>query len=80
MRFDPWKCPKCSQPAKGMLEMVPGLTRLCFDKAGDAEYDGGVDLCWDGLTEVSDEQGRVTLECCQGHQWQAEFMRDKVSG
>jgi hypothetical protein len=71
MWFEPWKCPECGHPAKGMLEMVPGLTRLLFDADGDAEYDGGVDLCWDGQTVMRDEQGRVTLECCEGHQWQA---------
>jgi hypothetical protein len=78
MRFDPWKCPECGQPAKGILETVPGLTRLFFDEDGDAEYDGGVDLCWDGLTEVRDTDGRVTLECSEGHQWQAVASQDAV--
>jgi hypothetical protein len=76
MRFDPWKCPTCGQPAKGVREMIPGLTRLLFDEEGDAEYDGGVDLCWDGQTELRDAQGRVTLECSEGHQWQAATSED----
>ena len=80
MRFDLWKCPECGQPAKGMLEMVPGLTRLLFDGEGDAEYAGGVDLCWDGQTAVCDEQDRATLECVEGHLWSAEFTPDETGG
>ena len=76
MRFDPWKCPQCDKPAEGMLEMVLGIAGLMLDTEGSAEYDGGTDVRWDSQTPVRNQEGRVTLECQEGHQWSAEFTPD----
>ena len=78
MRFDPWKCPKCGRPTKGMLEMVFGIAGLMIDTEGDAEYDGGTNVDWDSQVPVRDTNGRVTLECQEGHQWSAEFTPDEA--
>lgn len=71
MRFTPWKCPECGQPAKGTLETVPGLALLTFDDDGKAEYDGETKIDWDGQESQQDECGRSLLECHAGHQWPA---------
>ena len=69
MRFKPWKCPECGQPAKGSLETVPGLALLTFDADGQAEYDGETEVDWDNQATQHDEAGNDLLECPQGHQW-----------
>ena len=71
MRFDPWKCPTCDQPAKGTLDLIPGLARLLFDDNGNADYLGETLVDWEGQRTPTDDQGRVTLCCPDGHQWQA---------
>lgn len=71
MRFEPWKCPKCDQQAKGTLERIPGLALVVFDEEGEAEYLGSTDVFWDDQITLEDEEGRVTLLCPAGHEWQA---------
>lgn len=72
MRFKPWKCPECGQPAKGTLETIPGLALLKFDKDGQAEYDGGTEVAWDDQATQHNEAGNDILECHLGHQWPAK--------
>lgn len=71
MRFDPRKCPTCSQPARGTLDVIPGLALLLFDEEGNAEYLGQTDVNWDGQETIRDEHGRVRLMCPGGHEWSA---------
>jgi hypothetical protein len=72
MRFTPWRCPECSEPAAGTLEIVPGLALLVFGDDGHAEYEGETKLDWNGQTTCRDDSGKVVLECPQGHQWPAD--------
>ena len=71
MRFNPWKCPECSQPAAGTVEIIHGLALLLFDERGDADYAGETKVSWDSQTSLLDARGRITLKCRNGHQWQA---------
>jgi hypothetical protein len=73
MRLTPWRCPECDQPAKGILETIPGIARLHFDEDGSAEYAGGTDVGWDGQESVLAPDGRVTLVCPDGHEWLASI-------
>ena len=72
MKFDPWKCPECGDPAEGTVEMLVGLAELNFNEDGEAEYGGYTEMWWDGQTTVLDDNGRATLRCPQGHEWLAK--------
>jgi hypothetical protein len=54
MRFKPWKCPECGQPAKGTLETISGLALMTFDAEGNAEYDGETKVDWDNQVTQHD--------------------------
>ena len=71
MRFNPFRCPECDQPATGTVETVPGVALLLFDEERNAEYAGETKIDWDRQTSLTAARGRVTLECPDGHQWQA---------
>lgn len=71
MRFNSWKCPECDQAAIGTVEIIHGLALLMFDENGDAEYAGETKVDWDSQVSRVDARGQVTLECPNGHQWQA---------
>jgi hypothetical protein len=71
MRFNPWRCPECDEAAKGTVEVIRGLALLNFDEQGDADYAGETKVDWDQQMSLLDDHGRVTLECPNGHQWQA---------
>lgn len=72
MRFTPWKCPECGQPAKGTVETIPGLALLTFDDDGQTEYAGETEIDWNNQASEQDEYGRYLLECHAGHKWPAE--------
>jgi hypothetical protein len=72
MRFTPWKCPECGQPAKGTVEAVPGLALLTFDDEGQAEYASETEIDWNNQTSQHDAAGNDLLECHNGHQWPAK--------
>jgi hypothetical protein len=74
MRFKPWKCPECGQPAAGALETVPGLALLVFDDGGQAQYEGETKIDWNGQATCRDESGKAALECPAGHRWPAELV------
>jgi len=71
MRFNPFQCPECNEPARGTVEIIHGLALLIFDEEGNADYEGETKVDWDSQTSLTDDRGRVTLECPSGHQWQA---------
>jgi hypothetical protein len=54
------------------LETVPGVALLTFDENGNAEYAGETKIAWDEQVTCRDGEGRVTLECPNGHRWQAQ--------
>ena len=72
MRFTPWKCPECDQPAQGTVDIIPGLALLAFDSNGNADYDGETKVDWNNQATQHDESGRDLLECPAGHRWPAE--------
>ena len=74
MKFKPARCPECGELAKGTAETVPGIALLDFDDDGNADYSGETKVLWDSQETVCDEDGRVTLVCPDGHDWQAEML------
>lgn len=65
-------CPKCGGPARGVLEVVQGITGLIPQEHGPGfDYDGGIALDWDTQKPVLDKSGLVTVFCNERHQWQA---------
>lgn len=73
MVFDAPRCSICGELASGTLESVPGVALLVFDENGQAEYEGETKLNWNDQITCRDGEGRVTLECPNGHQWQARI-------
>jgi hypothetical protein len=71
MRFDPWQCPECGEPADGTVEVVHGKALLAFDENGKAGYSGETKIWWDEQRPILDEGGKYTLICPEGHEWQA---------
>ncbi len=72
MKFDPWKCPACDVPAKGTVEHVEVVAGLIFDEEGNADYTGDTAVDYDNQSSITDELGRVKLECRCGTTWFAE--------
>ena len=50
---------------------MPGIALLIFNENDTAEYEGETKIAWDNQVTSRDSDGRVTLECPSGHQWQA---------
>jgi hypothetical protein len=73
MRLAPATCPVCRRPAKGTLEIIPGLALLLIGEEGLADYSGQTEIDWNGQKTVEDEQGRVVLICPVGHEWSAKM-------
>jgi hypothetical protein len=80
MRFDKPYCSVCGEPARGTLELTPGLALLLFDEDGEAEYEGGTTMDRDGQKTCRDKDGQVILECRNGHRWQAKMCEDGAPG
>jgi hypothetical protein len=73
MRFDQPRCSVCGQWARGTLELLPGLALLIFHDNGEAEYQGETKIAWNDQVPYRDAKDRVTLQCPNGHQWQAHL-------
>ena len=73
MRFDLPRCPTCGELAMGTRELVPGVALLVFNEKGEAEYQGETRMDWNDQVTCHDQEGRVTLECPNGHQWRARL-------
>ena len=73
MRFDPITCPEhaCGETARGTLERLSGVALLDVHQDGTADYAGDTEIFWDEQRSVRDEQGKVTLICPNGHDWNA---------
>lgn len=76
MRFEPWKCPQCDEPARGSIETIPGVALLVFDDDGHADYAGETEIDWNGQTTRKDAAGKVCLVCPNSHRWAAEFVEN----
>jgi hypothetical protein len=77
MLFDPYKCPECGEPARGVLETVSGLALLDIDEDGSAEYAGETKMYWDSQVMDLTDDNMATLGCPRGHQWQAKLVDEE---
>ncbi len=75
MRLDPHKCPKCDQPATGIVEIVHCLTAIEMpDDEGFTDWDPEtMTRVWWDTSEPDLVEKRATVQCDQGHEWEAEF-------
>ena len=72
MRFLTPRCPECGEIAEGTVEHVGVRANITFtDETGAAEYAGESEVWWDEQRPDEDEQGRYTLICYGGHEWQS---------
>lgn len=71
MKFEPHRCPECREKAIGTLETLPALAMLNLADNGEADWSGYTKPLWDGQLTVKDGEGKVTLQCDNGHEWQA---------
>lgn len=80
MRFDVWLCPKCGAPAREVrarfvalvdLERKPGY--LC---GRDPQPDWSFGSVFRSRELKILDDGRATLVCGGGHEWQAKEVRD----
>lgn len=73
MRFDIPKCPTCGEPPEGTLESLTGLALLSRpdENSPELEYDGWTEIYWDEQKTVTDEAGKLTLICPNGHDWKS---------
>ena len=72
MRFTPFCCPLCDEPASHIVEQV--ITHAAIRLVDDHDFDwtGHSEVDWNSQESVTDEDGRVELFCapCQ-HAWRA---------
>ena len=61
-----------TSPPRALWSLFAAWRLLNFDEQGDADYAGETKVDWDQQTSLLDARGRVTLECPDGHQWQAK--------
>jgi len=76
MTFDVPRCTICGDLARGTLEWVPGVAILTCAENGEAQYEGATRMDWDGQSTCRDEEGRVTLECANGHRWKSRLANE----
>jgi hypothetical protein len=50
---------------------------LIFDEAGRAQYEGETKIAWDDQLPCRDRHGRLTLQCPDGHSWQAQLLDER---
>jgi len=73
MKFATPRCPTCQQLAAGTLESISGRADLNVEEDGSADYSGHTEVFWDEQKTVMDDDGRVTLACPDGHEWQSSL-------
>ena len=80
MRFNPIHCPECGEAAWGTLEKLHGCAELTEPdpETGAVDYSGFTEVLWNGQTTVAAD-GKVTLLCRAGHEWQAEDVNGECS-
>jgi hypothetical protein len=76
MRFVNDRCPTCGGRVSGITEAARVYRGLTRDTSGDYDYDGRY------LELVQNEEpyllanGRVLVECEEGHQWETAMAHD----
>lgn len=73
MIFETPRCTACGQLACGILEEVSGLAGLDVDEEGNAEYVGETAVDWNSQQSHVQDDGRVILECPNGHRWATNY-------
>ena len=69
MRFETGACPECGHDASYVLESM--LVQFEIEPAdGEFDYTGHSEEFVETAEPVRDPQGRVTLGCRDGHEWQ----------
>lgn len=72
MKFSPFICPECNEPAAGTLEVVHGRAEFTEpEEDGSVEYTGETSIFWDEQRPV-EREGKTVLLCSSGHEWLAE--------
>lgn len=71
LKLEPRSCPVCKVDARGIIETVRGCALLQFAADGSARYGGETDMWWEEQRAEKDAEGRITLICGEGHEWQA---------
>lgn len=72
MKFLIDKCPKCGSDPQGTLEKVEALAMIRFDpitKSWEYSEDDCGQVYWESSTTVTDDQGRISLQCGRCHEW-----------
>ena len=69
-------CPICHGQARTIAETIETRAHLRRVSMCSYEYDQwtGTDLHWDTAAPLTDNCGRVTLFCQQGHAWKSEIV------
>jgi hypothetical protein len=78
MKFSKINCPECGERARGIIEQVMGCALLNDEdnEDGTVDYSGETDVWWSEQIPIHDGDGRVTLICPEGHEWQVEELDD----
>ena len=78
MKLDPHICPECGEPADRIVEKVIAVAGIDVQDDGTWEYDGtGSEVDWNTQKPVRQAGERVTLQCTEGHEWQAVEIDDE---
>jgi len=71
MHIEQPMCPECGELVKGTVEVLSDMSLLLVGEDGTAEYEGETKIWWDEQKAVLDADGRATLICENGHEWQS---------
>lgn len=78
MKFDPIKCPKCREHARGTVDLVYGVATFTSpDENGEVAYAGETEIFWDSQETLTDTNANgdpcgIFLSCPNGHEWTAK--------
>jgi uncharacterized protein YbaR (Trm112 family) len=75
MKIEVACCPECKEPAKGTLELIPGVAGLIVREDGMADYTGYTDFNYDGQESVIRDNMHVLI-CPRGHEWKSKIYFD----
>jgi hypothetical protein len=69
MKFEKGKCPKCGEPVRGTMDLIPGIAWVSeLDADGCQEYEGETEMDWDGQ-RTRTHGGKLMVICSNYHTW-----------
>lgn len=78
MRLDPHRCPECDEVADRIVEEVIAVAGIEVQEDGTWDYDGnGSNVDWNSQKPSRPREGMVTLQCSEGHEWEAREIGDE---